>query len=74
MAYVYKHTRKDTDEIFYIGIGVEKNYGRAYQKKCRNVHWKRIVDKTEYLVDIIEDNLTWEIACEKEIEFNTKNW
>ena len=72
MAYIYKHTRKDTNEIFYIGIGVVKNYDRAYQKKCRNIHWKRIVNKTEYLIDIIEDNLTWKIACEKEIELILK--
>ncbi len=33
MAYVYKHIRLDTNEIFYIGIGNNNDYGRAYQKK-----------------------------------------
>ena len=31
MAYVYKHTRLDNNEIFYIGIGSHlDNYKRAY--------------------------------------------
>ena len=33
MAYVYKHFRNDTNNIFYIGIGNDsKNYKRAYSK------------------------------------------
>lgn len=60
---VYSHTRLDKDEIFYIGIGDIK---RAYRKGSRNIHWKRIVNLTEYRVDILHDNLTWEQACEYE--------
>jgi hypothetical protein len=72
MAYVYKHIRNDTNEIFYIGIGDDKNYDRAYQKKSRNLFWKHIINKTSYSVEIIEDNLSWENACLKEIEYIKK--
>jgi hypothetical protein len=66
MAYVYKHLRKDTNEVFYIGIGIKKN--RATSKFGRNSIWKKIVDKTDYIVEIIENDLTWKEACEKEKE------
>ena len=69
MAYVYKHIRKDNNEIFYIGIGNDDSYERAYQTKSRNIFWKHIVNKTDYFVEIIEDNLKWEDACLKEIEY-----
>jgi hypothetical protein len=65
MAYVYKHIRKDTDSVFYIGIG--KNIKRKDSKYCRNSHWHNIVKKTEFYSEIIEDNLTWEGACDREI-------
>lgn len=64
MAYIYKHIRKDTNEIFYIGIGKLKR--RLHSTKNRNAHWKHIVDKCGFISEIIEDNLSWEEACEKE--------
>jgi hypothetical protein len=65
MAYVYKHIRKDTNQVFYIGIGKkEKRKDSIY---ARNKHWHNIVKKTDYHSEIIEDNLTWEQACEREI-------
>ena len=68
MAVVYRHIRLDTNEVFYIGIG--KDEKRAYDKKrSRSNWWKSILEKTEYRVDILFDNLTWEEACEKEKEF-----
>jgi hypothetical protein len=72
MAYVYRHIRKDTNEIFYVGIGDDKNHNRAYQKRNRNLFWWHIVNKTEYSIEIIEDELTWDNACEKEIEYIKK--
>jgi hypothetical protein len=66
MAYVYKHIRKDTNEIFYIGIGKAKT--RLYSKYSRNQHWKSIVNKAGFYAEIIEDNLSWEDACTKEKE------
>lgn len=67
MSYVYKHIRLDNNQTFYIGIGSDENYKRAYSKKDRNKHWHNTVNLTEYLVEIISDEwLTWEEACEKE--------
>lgn len=74
MAYLYRHIRLDTNEPFYIGIGKYEihskgNYRRAYQKDKRNILWRNIVNKTEYEVEILLENLSWDQACEKEIEF-----
>jgi hypothetical protein len=67
MAIVYRHIRKDKNEPFYIGIG--KTNERANTTKGRNGLWKKIVKKTDYIVEILFDDLTWEEACEKEKEF-----
>lgn len=64
---VYRHIRLDKNEPFYIGIA--SNEKRPYTKINRNIHWHRIVNKTEYRVDILFDDLTWEDANEKEKEF-----
>lgn len=71
MAYVYRHVRLDKNEVFYIGIGSdnEGEYKRAFIKKNRNKYWRNVISKTEYEVEIMLDNLTWEEACKKEIEF-----
>jgi hypothetical protein len=70
MAYIYRHTRKDKDQVFYIGIGTDDKgkHTRAFSKN-RNRYWKRIVDKTDYEVEIIFDDITKEEAINKEIEF-----
>jgi len=67
MACIYRHIRLDTNEVFYIGIA--KNKKRPYSTYDRNIHWKRIAKKTEYNVEIIIDDLSWENACKKEKEF-----
>jgi hypothetical protein len=69
MAYVYRHIRLDKNQPFYIGIGSDMTYNRAYSQKNRNKYWKNIVSKTEYEVEILLSDLTWEEACTKEIEF-----
>jgi hypothetical protein len=71
MAYVYRHIRLDKNEPFYIGIGDNNsnNHKRAYSKQDRNKYWKNIVGQTPYEVEILLDNLTWDEACSKEIEF-----
>lgn len=71
MAYVYRHIRMDKNEPFYIGIGsdCEGNYTRANSAHRRNNHWKSIVKNTNYCIDIMLDELTWNFACEKEVEF-----
>jgi hypothetical protein len=70
MAYVYQHIRLDTDEVFYIGIGsdTDGNYERAYEIRRRNNrYWRNIVNKVGYRVEILNDGISWEEACEEEI-------
>lgn len=69
MAYLYRHVRLDKNEPFYIGISNDNNYQRAYSKKDRNYHWNNIVKNTEYRVEIMLDDFTWDEICEKEKEF-----
>lgn len=75
MAYVYRHIRLDKNEPFYIGIGKDGDctFKRAYykSKQKRNKIWIDIVNKTPYNVEILFDNISWEEACKKEIEFIT---
>jgi hypothetical protein len=66
LTYLYRHIRLDTNQPFYIGIGINN---RAWTVKSRNLLWKRIVNKTEYRVEILLEDLTWEEACVKEREF-----
>ena len=64
MAVVYQHIRKDTGDVFYVGIGSERE--RAYTKHSRNAHWNRIVNKVGYEVEIIYPDLTWNLAKQME--------
>ena len=80
MAYLYRHIRLDKNEPFYIGIGKsDSDFKRAYSNKNRNVYWNNIINSTEYRVEIMIQDITWEEACQKEIEFinlykkNTQN-
>lgn len=67
MACLYRHIRKDTNTPFYVGIGVSTQ--RAYSKTHRNAHWKSIVAKSDYRIDILFDEIEYEEAKEKEREF-----
>ncbi len=69
MAYLYRHVRLDKNEVFYIGIGSDRNFKRAYEKTNRNRYWKNTVNKSAYEVEILLEDLTWEEACKKEVEF-----
>lgn len=71
MAYLYRHIRLDKNIPFYIGIGSDSDgtYRRAYRKDRNNKHWVNIIKKHPYEVEILLDDLTWEEACIKEIEF-----
>lgn len=69
MAYLYRHIRLDKNIPFYVGIGGDDSYKRANNYLDRNPIWKNITNKTEYKIDIILDDLTWEEACKKEKEF-----
>ncbi len=65
---VYRHIRPDKDEVFYIGIGGEKRSAKPYN---RNKYWHNIynLNNKQIEIDILFDGLTWEQACQKEIEF-----
>jgi hypothetical protein len=69
MAYVYRHIRKDKNEVFYVGIGSDKDYKRAHVTVRRNKFWTIINNKTDIKVEIIIDDIDWAEACRKEIEF-----
>lgn len=60
MAVLYSHTRLDKNEIFYVGIGA--NEKRAYSKRNRNIHWRRIVKNSDYSIQIIAENISWKDA------------
>lgn len=64
MVVVYKHTRLDTDKVFYIGIG--KDISRAYNKNNRSNWWKKVLSKSDYRVDIIFDDISYQEAIEVE--------
>ncbi len=66
MSLVYQHIRKDTGEVFYVGIG--ESLKRAYDFKGRNDTWHTIARKTEVEVKIYKDNITREEA--RDIERN----
>lgn len=70
MAVVYKHIRKDTNEVFYVGIG--KDIKRPYYTTHRSNIWQAIVNKTDYDVIIIESGVSWERACDLERELIKK--
>lgn len=69
MAYVYRHIRLDKNEPFYIGVGNDKYKSRSRNKTRRNDIWKSITSKTDYEVEILIDNLSYNQALEKEKEF-----
>jgi len=64
MAVVYIHLKPHNREIFYIGIGKERQ--RAFRKANRNDHWHRVYDKYGMIVDIIAEDISLESAKEME--------
>lgn len=66
MAIVYKHIRLDNNEVFYIGIG--NDISRAYSNASRNEYWHNIVNKTEYNVEILYEDISRDDAISIEIE------
>lgn len=61
MAIVYIHTKKNTNKVFYVGIG--KSSKRAYQIQNRNHYWKNIVEKYGFDIKITHQSICWEEAC-----------
>lgn len=69
MAYVYRHIRNDLNIPFYIGIGSDSNYKRSKDKANRNLYWNNIVSKHGYRIDIMIDDISFDEAKQKEVEF-----
>jgi hypothetical protein len=67
MACIYRHIRLDKNEPFYIGIG--KDTKRAFYKLRRNGLWNNIVAKSEYEVEILMEDISYQEALKKEKEF-----
>lgn len=51
---VYRHVRLDKNTPFYVG----KGKGGRYKSTLRNKYWHRIVNKYNYKIEIIKDNLS----------------
>lgn len=70
LCYIYRHIRLDRNEVFYIGKGTNTNgrYSRSMTKTSRTSRWHNIVNKHDYRVEIIIDNLNEVEANEKEVE------
>lgn len=64
MAVVYQHIRKDTQEVFYIGIGRDKK--RAYYFYHRSPYWNNIYNKTKIEVKILCKDIELELAYDIE--------
>ncbi len=75
--YIYQHIRLDTNEVFYIGKGVQKKsnykYYRAFDIKRRNNIWNSIVSKTGFKVEILATNLSEKECFNLEIELISKH-
>lgn len=71
--YVYAHYTLDTNELFYIGKG---KGGRCNHKYNRNDYWNRIVNKHNYRIEKLVENLEESDAFIQEIlaikEFSPK--
>jgi len=74
--YLYRHIRLDKNEVFYIGIGTKKKYGRhehlhrrAYATDSRNKYWTNVINKTEYRVEILLESDDLDFIKQKEVEF-----
>lgn len=74
--YLYRHIRLDNNEVFYIGIGKKRKhytnyrteYCRAFSIKRSNF-WKKIINKTDYKIEIVLESTDRKFIENKEVEF-----
>lgn len=62
--YTYLHRRNDTGQVFYVGQGRGR---RAWGKSDRNPHWKKVVAKAGYTVEILAQWPTKDDAATHEV-------
>jgi hypothetical protein len=74
MYYVYEHYKKDTDQIFYVGIGKKEDgkYQRSKSTAKRNPHWHSTTKKHGFYSKIVFESESREDVCSKEIELILK--
>lgn len=61
---VYLHIKETDGSPFYVGKGLKS---RSYQKTSRNKWWCSVVDKHNYDIIYLEENLTETQALEREV-------
>jgi len=61
--YIYFHINKTTGKVFYVGKGKDR---RAWRKEGRSYYWNNIVNKYEYEIYIIHENLSEKRALDWE--------
>lgn len=70
LGYVYRHIRLDTNMPFYIGIGtMDGDKNERANSRDRSDEWFKIVNKTEYRVEILLKNVPYLILGDKEKYF-----
>jgi len=77
LYYIYRHTRADKNEPFYIGKGTvlfdktteRSMFRRAYSLDGRSLFWRKIAAKSEYEVDILFTSNDIKVIQNKEREF-----
>lgn len=73
-AYVYQHRNTTTNEIFYVGMS-SNNKGGNYKRQhvtSRNCDWKKVVENTDYKVEIVKENLSIGEATDLEAQLITQ--
>ena len=63
MAVVYQHTREDKNCVFYIGIELDTENKKAKGKRSRKKHgrsdlWKKVINKTNYTIQILFNDIS----------------
>jgi hypothetical protein len=64
MAIVYQHIRKDSNQVFYVGIGNTPK--RAHSLSGRNKHWHNIVNRAGYFIEILLKDISIDLAKDYE--------
>lgn len=66
--YVYRHLKKDTSDVFYIGRSMTKNFKRAYALQCsqRNTRWCEINSEFGTKVEIVCEGMSNDDSAELE--------
>ena len=76
--YLYRYIRKDTNEVFYVGIGSkdssnfktpQQEFKRAYNTKARSKRFKNVISKSGFLLEILLESNNYDFIKSKEIEF-----